>query len=54
MVNQKKNNLKTLWKKIELALNEYTLYDEFLEVGKVISVSDVLDLFKKSIEYVFT
>ena len=40
MVNQKKNNLKTLWKKIELALNEYSLYDEFLEVGKVISVSD--------------
>ena len=40
MVNQKKNNLKMLWKKIELALNEYSLYDEFLEVGKVISVSD--------------
>ena len=26
--------------KIEFALNEYSLYDKFLEVGKVISVSD--------------
>ena len=40
MLNQKKNNLKKLWKKIEFALNEYSLYDKFLEVGKVISVSD--------------
>ena len=40
MVNQKKNKLRTLWKKIELALNEYSLYDEFLGVKKVTSVSD--------------
>ena len=39
MVKQKKNKLKTLWKKIELALNEYSLYDEFLGVKKITSVS---------------
>ena len=31
-------------KKIELALNEYSLYDEFLEVGKVISVGGLIGL----------
>ena len=40
MVNQKKNKLRTLWKKIKFALNEYFLYDEFLGVKKVTSVSD--------------
>ena len=42
MVNQKKNKLRTLWKKIELALNEYSLYDEFLGVGKVIPTSSLM------------
>jgi hypothetical protein len=39
---EKKRKLKTLWKKIELALNEHSLYDEFLGVGKVIPTSSLM------------